>query len=148
METKNTVIGGYYAGSLGEKEPSGKASFLFSVKERDFFPCVAPKNAVTYDKGSIIFGNSELKITPENRHIFSNFAFMTSYFDKRNKTLTRFLREGEEREAAFTKLEIYQVSFANPNGLKMVSQILEGLSKPQETVQKSDSKIEAPLPSK
>ena len=31
-ETKNTVIGGYYAGCLGEKEPSGKSSFLFSVK--------------------------------------------------------------------------------------------------------------------
>ena len=32
VETKNTVIGGYYAGCLGEKEPSGKSSFLFSVK--------------------------------------------------------------------------------------------------------------------
>ena len=92
VETKNTIIGGYYAGSIGEKEPSGKASFLFSVKEKDFFPCISPKNAVTYDKNSIIFGNSELKITPEKKHIFTNFAFSTSYFDKRNKTLTRFLR--------------------------------------------------------
>ena len=127
VETKNTIIGGYYAGCIGEKEPSGKSSFLFSVKERDFFPCIAPKHAVTYDKSSIIFGSSELKITPANKHIFSNFAFMTSYFDKKNKTLTRFLREGEEREAAFTKLEIYQVAFSDPNNHRLASKFLSGI---------------------
>ena len=58
VETKNTIIGGYYAGCIGEKEPSGKPSFVFSVKERDFFPCIAPKHAVTFDKNSIIFGSS------------------------------------------------------------------------------------------
>ena len=121
VETKNALIGGFYAGSLGEKKPSGKPSFLFSVKEKDFYPCISPNHATTYDVNSIIFGNSELQITPSNRQIFSNFAYPTSYYNKMNKTLTRFLREGESREATFTKLEIYQVTFANPSNPKFSS---------------------------
>ena len=104
VQTKNTIIGAFYAGCFGEKEPSKKDAFLFSLSENETYPCKKPEKAISYDKYFLIFGNSELRITPENQQIFSNFATLNSFYDKKDKTISDFLKEGDTREASFMHL--------------------------------------------
>lgn len=58
VKTVNTTIGGYYSGALCEQLAKDKDGFLFSLDEKECYPCVVRDKAVTYDKYFFIMGNS------------------------------------------------------------------------------------------
>ena len=63
-----------------------------------------PERAINYEKYFIIFGNSELRIAPDNQQVLSNFGTAIGYYDKKDKTIVNFLREGQNRQVKFIHL--------------------------------------------
>lgn len=54
--------------------------FIVSLTSRKPFPVKNDKKAISYDRQYLIFGNSELRLSPHDRKIYSNLGINNAHF--------------------------------------------------------------------
>ena len=77
---------------------------MFSIDEKEYYPCTNPLKAINEGNYYIVFGSAELMISPEKQHIYSNFGNSTGHYASKGKNYTNLLKEGESQESKFIQI--------------------------------------------
>lgn len=84
-------LAAYSESPLNQKNILEGKGFIISLTNRKLFPLKIDKKAVRYDSQYLIFGNSELRVSPHDRKIYSNLGISNAHFTAQKESVGTLL---------------------------------------------------------